>query len=62
MAIKSAEFVYSGLGEGELLQKRRNIGQFSACGSGSRNVGAVRMKILDTVGEQRDGYMMGARF
>jgi hypothetical protein len=40
MAVKSAaEFVYSGLGEGEVLQTRRNIGQFRRCGFGSRTVG-----------------------
>ena len=35
MAVKSAaEFVYSGLGKGKVLQKWRNIGQFQRCGCG----------------------------
>ncbi len=34
MAVRSAaEFVYSGLGEGEVLQKWRNIGNFGGAGS-----------------------------
>jgi hypothetical protein len=40
MAVKSAaESINSGLGEGEVLQKRRNIGQFRRCGFGSGTVG-----------------------
>ena len=40
MAVKSAaEFGLQRLGEGEVLQKRRNIGQFRRCGFGSQTVG-----------------------
>jgi hypothetical protein len=62
MVVKSAaESVHSGLGEGEVLQRWRNVGPFSAVRVriACRFV-ALQMKISLQYGERRDGGMITA--